>query len=370
MNTNDINQSNNMPSAAPNPGVSSEPSNVVPQTFDPTPIETNQVQSTPVMPTQTQNVDTVVPSTVVPTTPVQPMPSQAAPAPAQPMPSDPNASIPVVNMANVSNNQMPTMSNDQVTVINTAKSTTSNIGLFIVIILLILFILNVDTVVEMYDNFRTSGSLTANNNSSDNLTDGYIQINESTSSKKEKDITFKYFRKAEDDTITLNYESASSYTSSDNLNIYIELYNASKNLLYKELFKTEGKIEKNTLTQYSIKLPTDIFNEVTYAQVKTVAAVLPKELVCKKTDDNYEYQNKFTLNDDALVSYEIIKIERSETANLESEFKSMDPSLNATYENKVLKYSVDLDNTTIKPLYSKGVSSFYITSKNADWKCE
>ena len=227
--------------------------------------------------------------------------------------------------------------------------------------------MNVDTIVKYYDNFIASGSLTSNNNSSDNLTNGFIQIGEQTSSKKEQGITFKNFKK-QDGIVTFNYEALSSTKPK---NIYIELYDASKNLLYTEIFSVTS-VEKDSLAQYSVKVPSDVYDTVSYANVKTINATIPSTLTCKKSDDDYDYKNVYNFNSDSLASYEVTKVERSENANLQTEFDNLDKSLNATYQDKILKYSVDLETTTTKVLFQKGLSSYAIKNNQEaiDWKCE
>ena len=280
----------------------------------------------------------VAPQGSAPVTPT-PMPQtqQTVPAPT-PMPTDPNANIAPVNMS-----VAPQANEASPEVINTTKAKSgSNIGVFIIVIILIAFVLNVDTVVSLYDKYMKQGSLVDNNNSSDNLSDGYIQIGEASSSKKEQDITFNNFAKSSSNTITLNYSSASTYNDVETLKIFFELYDSSKKLLYTEQFKVENMVEKDTIAQYSMVLDQDIYNKATYVLVKTISTQSNVSLLCTYSDEKYSYSNKYNFLNEGLISYDTSKkyIGTEEDNTLETEFNNVDKSLNPTYENKTLKQCV------------------------------
>ena len=310
-------------------------------------------------------------SPVVNTTPTQmPSPQANMAANSSQATQNPNANIPPVNMSA----QAPITQNTQnVEVINTKKVSSSNIGVFIIAILLILFIFNVDRLASLYDKYMVSSSLTTNNNSSDNLSSGYIQIGEASSSKKVNDITFNNFKKAGNNLITFNYNSAYSYEVGQSFGIYIELYDSSKQLLYRTSFIPVVKIDKDTTSQYEVSLPNDkLYSDSYYANVAVLSNGSTKTLVCTSTKDNFNYRNEYTFSNDMLTSYEISKeyTGEEEDKTLETEFASLDASYNATYQNNVLKYTVNANLSGAE--YTNGVSSYFVKSgqEAKEWKCE
>lgn len=336
-------------------------------------VQTPGLSASPMPATPSENVaPTPMPaSPVVNTTPTQ-MPSPQANMAAnsgQAM-KNPNATIPSVNMSAPT----PTMQDTQnVEVINTKKVSTSNVGVFIIVILLILFIFNVDKLASLYDKYMVSSSLTTNNNSSDNLSSGYIQIGEASSSKKVNDITFNNFKKTGNNLITFNYNSAYSYEVGQSLGIYIELYDSSKQLLYRTSFMPTVKIDKDTTIQHEISLPSDkLYSGSYYANVAVLSNESTKTLVCTSTKDNFNYRNEYTFSNDMLTSYEISKeyTGQEEDKTLETEFTSLDSSYNATYQNNVLKYTVNANMSEAE--YTNGVSSYFVKSgqEAKEWKCE
>ena len=295
-----------------------------------------------------------------------PMPANNVAITPTPMPTDPNASIPPVNVVG----GMPVMDNKEV-VINTTKKKTSYIGLFIVVILLVAFVLNVDTILEYYDEFIQSGSLTSNKKSSDNLSDGYILIGETTSSKKDNDIMFNNFQKSNDNTIIFNYTAFENKTNVSQLNIYIGIYDAEKNLLYRELFNTENDIEKNSTLQYTIKVNDKIYAAASYVKVVSNISSTSLTLTCKKTDNNFNYVNTYNFNNESLISYEVSKESLVNQEVLLNEYNLIKDTKNATLENNVLKYSVDLSTNDTEEFH-KGESNYFVKSnlESLEWECK
>ena len=305
----------------------------------------------------------------VPVTPT-PMPQTNEPVTPTPMPApaDPNAKVEPINMTS---NQPQAA---DVTVINNTKTKTSHIGVFIIAVVLILFVINVDKIVSLYDQYMKPSSLTTNNNSSDNLSDGYIPIGESSSSKKEKEITFNHFVKGEGNTLKFNYNSSVNYINPSTLNIYIEIYNSNKQLIYVGSFKPETSIESNSVSQYSMPLDSDIYNKASFVIVKTVTNDTNTSMNCSYSDEKFSYSNKYNFLNGGLNTYEITKkyIGTIEDNTLENEYINMDKNLNPTYEDNTLKYTVNVEDNSDSSLYSKGVSSNYIKTieEAKEWKCE
>lgn len=362
---------NNNQFVNPNPigfGVQQPQATITPvQNMAPSP--SNNVAPTP-MPSTMQNVTPTQmpasnPSSVVPT----PMTDAST---LDQTKEDPNAKIADVYLPpNVNMQSEPE-------VINTVKSKGSNILLFIVIIILVFFAINIDKVAEMYENYMKTGSLTEIQGTTNNTTDaGYIKIDDSTSSMKLNDVNFYNFRKdASNNSISLNYESYQNVDDSKSLNIYIELYNSEKELLYKELFNTNSSIGANTSSNYTISTDSDIINDSFYALVRIYSGSeisSTSTLTCTLADNNYNYENTYNFTNNSLMSYDVTKSSLSvDDSNLQNEYNEIASTVGATYVNGVLKYSVDLNNTNIEPIYNLGVTPTVVKNRSSleGWNCK
>ena len=167
--------------------------------------------------------------------------------------------------------------------------------------------------------------------------------------------------------------------------------NSGKNLNTFELKKPdniETKDENIEPKKYSLfqKFLAEFFGSVmlvyhccgaaVFQSDKLYVAVLSngstKTLVCTSTKDNFNYRNEYTFSNDMLTSYEISKeyTGEEEDKTLETEFASLDASYNATYQNNVLKYTVNANLSGAE--YTNGVSSYFVKSgqEAKEWKCE
>ena len=310
-----------------------------------------------------------------PTTPVQ------TPSPL----NTPVAPTPVNNIPPI---EVPT-GNEEITVVNTEKKKTSNVVLIIIVLLLVLFVMNIDTVIEYYNNYTSTGSLTPpKNNNTDNLIGGYILIGDNTSRVVLDKIIFYNFKRKEDDmTIIYNYESSAKYDNPSNLKIYVELYNANKEIIYRELFDIEGGIEKDTVRIASLNVSSDVFQDAYYALArKYTDSELNKTqtLTCKYKknvdDSTLNYNILFTFKNNGLTKYvvnkQILNYNESlkEYKSLKSEYSLVQKSLNAVFQSGNLNYTVDLESDLngFNPLYSKDTLITIVKNKETlkEWVCE
>ena len=274
-----------------------------------------------------------------------------------------------------------TVNQSELEVIQTApKNRASNAVLIIFLILLIAFVLNIDTIISMYDQYKDSKNIVnpANKNTN-NLTDGYILINENTSSIRLKDIKFYNFRKSQGKGITFSYEALAKYDNPSSLEIYVEIYNSEKEILYKELFNPNQKIEKDTVRTYTLNVDDDIFNNAFYALVKIYTEEekqSTKTLTCTLDNENQTSKNTYIFVNDGLSSYEVSKSVKGEDEEaLQKEYDDIKESnTTAIYENKTLTYKIDLnnENADIVTLYDKGTTLKTIKDKETlkEWNCE
>ena len=336
------------------------------------PVQPNQtvqsVQPTqPMQPAQsTQSVQSV--QTTQPVKPVQPV---------QTVPTTPVT--PTVNEQN-QNNEI---------VVNTTKKRTSNLILIILVFLMVLFVFNIDTVIDMYNNYVNNGTLTNNNSTTDNLANGFIMIDEA-SYMNLKEIRFYNFKKKDGSVeVTFNYEANQKYDDASELKIYIELYNSDKEIIYKELFNPGGPLEKGTIRTYTLSLTNDVYTSAFYALAKIYTQTeenSTSSLVCKFNDDNenvtVNYEITYNFKNNGLTSYSVNKNYQLKGANtdnyvteLENEYNSVKDIIpSVVYENNTLQYSVNLETEieNFTPLYNKDTIINIIKQKETlkKWNCE
>ena len=330
-----------------------------------TPVQTNGTDS-PFFTPESVQPDTQVSPELPPIAPVAPAAPVAAPTPSAP--------------------ETPTVPPTEGTtapgleVIQTApKRKTSNFIIILFLVLLILFVFNIDTVITIYDQYKNAGNpQNPINKNTNNLTDGYIKINENASSIKLKDIKFYNFRQTQGKGITFSYEVLAKIDDAKALEIYIELYNSEKEIIYKELYNPSQKLEKDTVRTYIMDVDKEIYDVTFYALVKVYTEQEKndiKTLACSKEDKKYIYKNKYTFTNNGLTSYDVEKTSKIEDdANIKKEYESLLDVNNATYDDHVLRYTVDLskDNGELIIPYEKDTAMIWVKNNltSKEWNCE
>ena len=268
-----------------------------------------------------------------------------------------------------------------VEVIETASKTKAgNAVLIIFLILLIIFVFNIDFVIKMIDQYKVSKNPgSAANKTTNNLTDGYILIDDNTSSIKLKDIKFYNFRKSIGKGVTFSYEALANYSDATSLEIYLEVYNSERELLYKELFDPKQKIEKDTVRSYIMDVDDIIYNNAFYALVKIYSESEKKvvaSLTCTLDDGKYTYKNEYSFLGNGLSEYVVTKTsKKANDSDLQKEYDDLKKSVsNATLEKNTLKYTVDLnkENGEYVEIYEKDATLKFVKEKETlkEWKCE
>ena len=284
--------------------------------------------------------------------------------------------------------EVPT-GNEDIAVVDTEKRKTSSIVMIILVAILILFVLNMDKIIEIFDNFTSNGSISnkTNNDKKNNLVNGYILIGDSTSGTEIDKIKFYNFKKREEDsTIIYNYESSSKYSDTSSLNLYIEIYNSDKEILYREQFNVEGGVEKDSVENKSIVVTSDVLESAYYALVKKDSGSTNNvtTLTCKYNSTDGEstlnYNIIYTFKNDGLTKYivnkQIFNYDSSSGSYkaLETEYNSASEKISAIFQSGSLNYTVDFDKDLngFTPLYEKGSLSTIIKNKEKlkGWVCE
>ena len=251
-----------------------------------------------------------------------------------------------------------------------------------------------DDIIELFDKSSNNNPVVIPNDEKEenyNLVDGFIVVNDTNSYVKLNEIKFYNFKNAANQkTMTFNYLSDSTYSSSNDLGLYIELYNSKKELVYLTKFDAED-INIDEIRTYTIDFSTNVVSDIKYAKVKKPTNEelnSTKQLICrmKKVDQGYDivYRNTYTFKNNELQGYEIYKklnvsIE-SATSNsllleLQNEYINIkNMGISSTFENNTLVYNIDVTKpiTNYTPLYANKTT--YAVVKNNEmlenWECE
>ena len=189
--------------------------------------------------------------------------------------------------------------------------------------------------------------------------------------------------------LSFQYSSEESIQNVSSHQIYIEIYDVNKNIIYKSLFEPKSDIKKNTVEVYEVDLAQDIFTRVKYASVKKYTSddlTRIASLTCSLTEDNGSYKvvhkNKFSFVNNELTTYsvsdELIVIEDSvESLNYRAsmdETKTLLTELSPILEGNILTYNVDTSRSYTTYTLVEEAGTTPTTVKNREeakkWKCE
>lgn len=318
-----------------------------------------------------QPVEAVQPQTVVAPT--------VQPSPVTPMPEAPA-------MPEVAPMEAAPMEEQ---VISTHKKKTSNLIMYVLVIILILFVVFIDPIKEFITD-KITDFKPNNPNTSENLIGGFLKLEEKTGYIKVNNIKYYNVKKSNGTNIVLNYEPYKNSSSIEKEGIYIELYNADKEILSKTIFNP-STVEKNVVRTFTFEVTNDVYTDAFYALVKTYTdeeLKSTKTLTCKYTVNNdnitLNYVNTYEFINNSLTKYNVDKTfsykeDNTESNKYKDELKSEylninDFNIKSEYNDTTLKYSVDLSNEIkdFKPLYKKDTIITVIKNKEElkKWKCE
>lgn len=221
--------------------------------------------------------------------------------------------------------------------------------------------------------------------------DGLLEINNEKGHIIAKNIRFYSFTKKTGNIISNVYLPDKSIDDASKLNVYIELYNSKRVVIYRTKFNPSTKLNRKVQGLYEISLSDDLYKEVVYASINILETKdfsdLNDILVCtyKTTENNYNLVTKITYNfsSNGLSNYEVskesIKLKEDEIYSYKDEFEKEAEFLTGkvidlTFDENSLKYKLDLVSYTdseVKPLYSLGTTKREIKLKeeNSKWSC-
>lgn len=329
-----------------------------------------------------EGVQTNTPQTAQPVQSVQP---QTVVAPTvQPTPATPMPEMPA--MPEVAPMEAAPMEEQ---VISTHKKKTSNLIMYILVIILILFVVFIDPIKEFITD-KIIDFKPNNPNTFENLISGFLKLEEKSGYIKVNNIKYYNVKKSNETNIILNYEPYKNSSNIEKEGIYIELYNADKEILSKTLFNP-SKIEKNVVRTFTFEVTNDVYTDAFYALVKTYTdeeLKSTKTLTCKYTVNNdnitLNYVNTYEFINNSLTKYNVNKTfsykeDNTESNKYKNELKSEylninDFNIKSEYNDTSLKYSIDLSNEIkdFRPLYKKDTIITIVKNKEKlkKWKCE
>ena len=221
--------------------------------------------------------------------------------------------------------------------------------------------------------------------------DGLLEINNEKGHIIAKNIRFYSFTKKTGNIISNVYLPDKSIDDASKLNVYIELYNSKRVVIYRTKFNPSTKLNRKVQGLYEISLSDELYKEVVYASINILETKdfsdLNDILVCtyKTTENNYNLVTKITYNfsSNGLSNYEVskesIKLKEDEIYSYKDEFEKEAEFLTGkvidlTFDENSLKYKLDLVSYTdseVKPLYSLGTTKREIKLKeeNSKWSC-
>lgn len=329
-----------------------------------------------------EGVQTNTPQTAQSVQSVQPQ-TVAAPT-VQPTPETPMPEMPA--MPEVAPMEAAPMEEQ---VISTHKKKTSNLIMYILVIILILFVVFIDPIKEFITD-KIIDFKPNNTNTSENLISGFLKLEEKSGYIKVNNIKYYNVKKSNETNIILNYEPYKNSSNIEKEGIYIELYNADKEILSKTLFNP-SKIEKEVVRTFTFEVTNDVYTDAFYALVKTYTdeeLKSTKTLTCKYTVNNdnitLNYVNTYEFINNSLTKYNVNKTfsykeDNTESNKYKNELKNEylninDFNIKSEYNDTSLKYSIDLSNEIkdFRPLYKKDTIITIVKNKEElkKWKCE
>jgi len=188
--------------------------------------------------------------------------------------------------------------------------------LFGIIILLIVFVFFLPTITS----FVSSNSMFTYNRVVEdivntNTVDGMLEIGKDEGSITAKNIQFYNPSKKSNSEIQIVYLPDTTIKNLDGLNIYIELYNSNKSIIYRTPFIVSS-LDRKVQGTYRLQVNSKIYTEASYAKITIIDEdefiKSNNTLICTNNfeDGNYKVQEKviYNFSDKGLLTYEVSKM--------------------------------------------------------------
>lgn len=305
---------------------------------------------------------------------------------------------------NINNIEFVDLENNSTTeVTNTLEKRINFKVIIICLLLIVIFVLLLPTITSIFDKSSPENyTNTVNNNSSNNLVNGFIQIDRNDSNMTVNDVRFYNFTKRSNNTISYNYKAEKAIKNTPSLKLYIEIYNRSETIIYREMFNPSLEIEKGPVLSSTIMLDPNLYKEAYYVKVVEITtddAIITNSITCEKQfiDGlfNVDYRIKYNFGENALLSYEVTRnvtiseqeegVETTEEVNLEKYndlFYQEEADISNTNvtdyfrEDNYLQYTIDLrtidlQDSNYKLLYNIGTveRTVKVIEEANGWSC-
>src|SRR5574344_698680 len=280
----------------------------------------------------------------------------------------------------------------QTGVIDTEKKTSSNVILIVLLIIMALIAFFMQDIINLFNKTISPFTTSTTEVTSGDLIDGYMKIEENGFMIVEK-VKFYNYKKSTEPNLIINYLPQKNLSKASDYQIYIEIYNSDKVLIYKELFNPSTDLEKDTVKQYTMKVTSSVYKLAFYAKVKTYTEDEKKStstLTCTYTSTGSDelkvtYKTTYNFQNNDLISYDIDKsytttnAESTDALKYKEEIKKeylkiTDYNIKSTYTDTSLKYTIDLSKLPdgFTPSYEKGTVSKTINDKETlkKWICK
>lgn len=294
----------------------------------------------------------------------------------------------------MTDNTVETIAPSQGEVINTEKAKgTSPLIIFIILIVGVALVFSMDKILLFIQNAgNTGGGGNISEVESSNLVDGFIQIDVTNSYMKTKKIKFYNFKKVGNKTINYNYVSDDNYKTVSDLKLFVEVYDSNKDLIHKEQFNLDSKLDKDNVLNYNLKVSNDVYESAYYVKVLpyTDEMINKKDsMICSYPVKNTEtftltFTTTYNFVNDLLVSYDVVrKYETTDQNDIVELYKAQikdeylevsNYNIKTEYADNKLIYSIDLDSMPqgFIPMHAKGSTKKTIKNKETlkKWNCK
>ncbi len=260
---------------------------------------------------------------------------------------------------------------------------------------LIIFALSLPTITNLFK--KGSTSIIPSNNSDikyyQTTEDGLLEINKEEGNITAKQVKFYNFTKRANNTLSLIYLPEDEIKEVNSKNIYIELLNSGKTVIYRQKFTSNKPLERKIQVVLTLNLSKEIYKDSKYAKISIIEDSefnsINDILVCTKVeaeeDGNINYKVTYNFSSSGLSNYEVYNYLTTEDASIinesykdsikkEAEVLSQNNIENLTYDETSIKYKVNLltlNSSGYTPKYGIGTTKKSIKSLEEEnsWSC-
>ena len=307
---------------------------------------------------------------------------------------------------NQNNNQVP-KDGEQIEILDldstveekTEESLTSKKENYIIIVIVIIIALVAIFVVpRIYSMLNGKNQYVYSNTSKDindaHSIDGYLEIGKDEGYITAKKIQFYSFMKKDNNVLSFKVMAETGVNDIPSYNIYVELFNSKKNVIYRTKFDQYDSLDRKTIERVNIALNENLYGEATYARLVILEesnfTLLDNNLNCTYSEVNDIYTINgnvvYNFSTNGLVGYKITKkiiINPNYSGNIEEDpskmFKKEGEALSKLglsaleYTDEDITYTVDLKKDVIEgDTYKLGTTyrQIKLEREKDKWRCE